>query len=96
MTYAYFIYTFPARLSRLTSYTDLAKNDFRMFQSDWIIIDHKYTHVMRRQAGFINLLLPIRFTQRKRYRECGSFSFFADNIDVAIHELYDTFGNGHA
>ena len=50
---------------------------------------------MRNQTGFINLLLPLRLTQRNGNRECGSFSLFADDVDVPVHKLYDAFRNGH-
>ena len=95
MTHADFIHGFPTGLCRLAVNTDLTENDLRMFQSYGIVVDHKYAHVMRDKAGFIDLPRPVRFAQSEGYGECGAFSFFADNIDVAIHELYDAFRDRH-
>ena len=96
MTETDFIYAFPPGLRRLAANTDLAENDLRMFQGDGIVVDYKDTHLMRDQTGFINLLLPVRLTQRNGNRKCGPFPLFTDNVDVSVHELYDAFRNGHA
>ena len=96
MADANFIDAFPAGLRRLALNTDLTKNDLRVFQSDGIVVDDKNAHLLRNQVGFLNLMFSVRLAQRDGYRECGAFPFFADNIDIAVHELYDAFRDRHA
>ena len=97
VTDADLVHALPAGFRRIAAYAHLAENDFRVFKSDPVVVDHQNAHILGNQIILFGWeILSLRFAQRNGYRKNSALALFAFYLNVAVHELHDALGDRHA
>ena len=86
-----------ARCGRLADDANVAEHDLRVLQGNGGVVDHEHAHVAGNEVARQRVGAPAAgHAERHRDGDGRAPSLFAVHLDVAVHELDDALGDGHA